>query len=419
MNILSALGTAVTLVYALVIASYYVLLLVPVRRAATTRRKRSITVIVPAHNEESRIARCVQQLIDEPFDGTKRIIVVDDGSVDGTTKAMRPLLRRGVELLRKKHTGKADSLNVVLRKARTEFIAVVDGDSFIGAGSLQAMVDAADVPGVGAATCVVKVHNNKALLGMWLHIEQLYNTLVRRLFCKLNMNAVTPGPLGVYRRSALLTVGGFSTDGFSEDMDVTIQLVRAGHRVAFVEAAVSSTVMPVSFAGFVRQRTRMLRGMMHILKRHLRPGMRPLDLYTLPLYLFTYVQAVVMGGITLWQLSSGYWAYFASKGMWLGWPVAKFFLQWFSVAGFLRWAYAVFSGAEPLTLLAGLGIGTTLLTYPLFLYAILRFDRSLRLHHLLPLVFMFPYWLLIMVLAIGCLPELFRREQYNKWAKTE
>ena len=60
---------------------------------------------------------------------------------------------------------------------------------------------------------------------MWFHIEQLYNSLIRLLFSKINANVTTPGPLSVYRKKELMDAGGFSTEGFSEDVDITIRLI--------------------------------------------------------------------------------------------------------------------------------------------------------------------------------------------------
>lgn len=415
LNLTDTLTLVITACFLLFVLSYYVLLFIPRRLPPREKRYRSVSVIIPAHNEEERIETCVRRILDEPFDGTKEVFVLDDGSRDKTATVARAI--PGITFISKAHTGKADTINLALKKATGDAIVIVDGDSYTEHGSLQRMVDAVGLEGVGAATCAVKVVNRKTVLGVWLHLEQLYNSLMRRLFCKLNMNAVTPGPLSAFRADALRSIDGFSTDGLSEDADVTIRMVHAGHRVVFVDGAASGTIMPVTLKGFFRQRMRFIRGMVHLLKKHLRLSTLLLDIYTLPLLFFTYVQAVVMGSITIWRIAHDYYIYFAAKGTYIGWPVLEFFFNWLSLVGFARWAYSIAAGLEPLSIVAGLGIATTILSYPLYIYAALKFDRRLDLWHLVGIMFMFPYFLLLMVCAIIGLPELFRKEQYNRWTK--
>jgi len=254
---------------------------------------------------------------------------------------------------------------------------------------------------------------------MWSHIEQLYNSLMRSLLAKINANITTPGPLSVYRRKELSEIGGFSTEGFSEDVDVTIRLIRKGYHVGFAEKAVSETNIPYDVKGFFRQRIRFARGLVNILKRHMQVNTSIIDIYTLPIFLFFYIQAVIMGSFILYQIFSGYFQYFASQGIFLSFSVLKFFFEWLSIVGFARWFLSVILGQTPLTFVTIVGIVSTLLSYPLFIIAIYKFDRKFDLWHLIPFVFMFPFWLMIMAIYILFLPEYFRKRQYNIWKKNE
>ena len=176
--------------------------------------------------------------------------------------------------------------------------------------------------------------------------------------------------------------------------------------------------MPYDTKGFLRQRTRFARGILNIFKRHMQLNTTIIDIYTLPLFLFSYIQAIIMGSFTIYQIVSGYNTYFASKAIYFNLSVLKFFFEWFSIVGFIKWFVGVFSGQTPLTFVAMVGIVATLLSYPLFLMAIIRFDRKFDLWHLIPIFFMFPFWLLIMVIYILMAPDYFRK-QYNIWKKNE
>jgi len=414
---LQNLPAIITFIFLLIILSYYVLLFIKPKKSKADKSFSSITVIIPAHNEAEYIKECIESVIAADFKGNKQVIVVDDGSKDITSEIVSNF--KQVELIKIKHSGKSASMNMALSKASSDLIAIVDGDSYIHKNALIEMAHELERKNIVAACGVVKVRNRKKIFPMWSHIEQLYNSLMRSLFAKINANITTPGPLSMYRRKELMEIGGFSTEGFSEDVDVTIRLIRKGYHIGFAEKSVSETNIPYDVKGFFRQRIRFARGLLNILKRHMQFNKGIIDIYTLPLLLFIYLQAVIMGSFIIYQIFTGYFQYFASKGIFMSLGVLKFFFEWFSIVGFVRWAYSIIIGQTTLTFVAIVGIVSTLLSYPLFLFAIIKFDRKFDLWHLIPFFFMFPFWLLIMLIHIAFLPEYFRKKQYNIWKKNE
>ncbi|MBI2548319.1 glycosyltransferase family 2 protein [Candidatus Woesearchaeota archaeon] len=410
------LTNTITVIFFVVILSYYVLLFIKRKSAIAEKKFNSISIIIPAHNEEKYIADCLASVIDARFDGDKEIIVVDDGSKDKTSEIVA---RFKVTLLKTEHTGKSNAINKALALAKGDLIAVVDADSVIHKDSLTELTKEVEKKNVVAACCPVKVKNRKKFICLWLHIGEIYYSLMRNIFSKVNANITTPGPLSVYRKKELLEIGGFSTDCFSEDADVTIRLIRKGYTIGFSEKAMAETNMPYDAKGFFRQRTRFARGLIKLLKKHLQLNNSIIDLYTLPLFLFGYVQSLIMGSWLVYQIISGYTTYFYSKGIYFNWLVLKFFFEWFSLVGTIKWMITVFQGQTPLTFITIAGILATLLSYPLYLIAILKYDKKIDLWHLIPLFFMFPFWLLMMMIQIICIPEYFKKEQYNKWKKNE
>ena len=415
---LEHLPAIITFIFLLTVLSYYALIFIKKRKSKPVHKFSSITVIIPAHNEEKYIANAIESVLSADFNGKKQIIVVDDGSIDRTYEIASKFKKNGVRVIKTRHLGKSSSLNTALRYAKGDIIAVIDGDSYIQKDALRMLTKELERKDVVAATGIVKVKNRKKFICMWIHIEQLYNSLMRLLLSKIDANIVTPGPLSMYRRKELMQVGGFSTKGFSEDIDVTIRLIRKGYKIGFAEGAVAETNMPYDAKGFLRQRTRFARGILNIFKRHMQLNTTIIDLYTLPLFLFSYIQAVIMGSFTVYQIVSGYNTYFASKAIYFNLSVLKFFFEWFSIVGFVKWFAGILSGQIPLTFVAIVGIVATLLSYPLFFMAIIKFDRKFDLWHLIPIFFMFPFWLLIMVIYILMAPDYFRK-QYNIWKKNE
>ncbi len=437
------LANIITLFFLLVVLSYYFLLFFPKKSYPYDKSYSSVTIVVPAHNEEKHILECLDSVVNAKFNGSKQIIVIDDGSIDKTAEAVgfyivnclknssskNGLQKRcrlsgsnKITLIRTKHSGKSRSINRALEIAEGDLIAIVDADSIISENSLVELTKVVRQKGFAAACCPVLVKNRKKHILMWVHLEQLFNSLLRHIFSKVNANVTTPGPLSVYDKKALLKIGGFSVEGFSEDVDVTIKLIRLGYKVGFSDKAFAQTYMPHDFKGFMRQRTRFARGLINILRRHMRLNTALIDIYTLPLLLFGYVQAVIMGSFTIYQIVSGYINYFFSKGAVFNIQVVKFFFEWLSIVGFAKWCYFVFHSFISMSgigIIALVGVISGLLSYPLYFYSIAKFDKRFDIYHVIPVFFMFPFWLLIMVIYIFCLPEMLRKKQYNIWKKNE
>lgn len=389
------------------------LILWPERSPGPGAPPATLTVVVPAHNEAAGIADCLRSLQAAAFVGHRAIVVVDDGSGDDTARIAEGF---GVTVIRTEHLGKARAINAALRVSHGELVAVVDADSVIAPDALVEAAARFTAPEVAAVCATVKVRNRRALLGMWLHIEQLFNSVLRAAFAKVNATIVTPGPLSVYRRAALDRVGGFSPDGYSEDVDIALRLIAAGYRVAAAPRAISETTMPVSARGFVRQRLRFTHGWIHVFRAHLRPGRTAATLLALPLALYGFVQSVVMSALMTSALAGAYAEEVARQGS-LVQPAPLFVLYRLSVYGLLSWIHAVATHPHALTPWVAAQLVASVLPYPIYLYAIARFDRRIDVWHVIPLVFMFPFWLVVMLLHVAAVPAVWAAVPRNRWTK--
>ena len=91
-----------------------------------------ISVIIPAYNSESTLESCVASVLDQTYLETE-IVIVDDGSVDGTLKMGNRLssIYNNVRVESIKHAGPSAARNAGLRLARGRYIAFVDSDDRI------------------------------------------------------------------------------------------------------------------------------------------------------------------------------------------------------------------------------------------------------------------------------------------------
>ena len=158
------LPATITFVFLLVILSYYILVFIKPKKPKQERKFASISIIIPAHNEEKYIADAIESALNAYFNGKKQIIIMDDGSIDKTYEIALKYAQRGVEVIRTAHSGKAASLNRALSRAMGDIVAVVDGDSYIHKDALNLMAKELESGNVAAATGVVKVRNRKKFI---------------------------------------------------------------------------------------------------------------------------------------------------------------------------------------------------------------------------------------------------------------
>ena len=241
------------------------------RRRPRAGSDEPVTVIIPAYNEREGIEWAVRSAL--AAGPRVSVVVVDDGSTDGTADLVERIARRrpDVRLIRQANAGKAAALNTGLAAARTEFVVMMDGDTVLEPGSVPALVRNFADPTVAAVSGNAKVGNRGRLLGRWQHIEYVCGfNLDRRLFDVLECMPTVPGAVGAFRRSAVLRAGGVPTDTLAEDTDLTMALERGGWRVVYEEEARALTEAPATLAELWKQRYRWCYGTLQAVWKHRR-----------------------------------------------------------------------------------------------------------------------------------------------------
>ncbi len=229
-----------------------------------------VSVIVPAYNEERCIAATVRSLAESRYPEVE-VVVVDDGSTDGTAAIVEALGLAGVRLIRRENGGKAAALNTGVAAASHDLIVMVDGDTVFEPDAIERLVQPFADPGVGAVAGNVKVANRRGLIGRWQHIEYVIGfNIDRRVYDTLRCMPTIPGAIGAFRREALAQVGGVSGATLAEDTDLTMALGRAGWWVVYEEAARAWTEAPQSMRQLWLQRYRWSYGTMQAIWKHRR-----------------------------------------------------------------------------------------------------------------------------------------------------
>jgi cellulose synthase/poly-beta-1,6-N-acetylglucosamine synthase-like glycosyltransferase/peptidoglycan/xylan/chitin deacetylase (PgdA/CDA1 family) len=258
-----------------------------------------VTVLVPAYNEAVGIAQSVRSLVASHYPGLE-VLVIDDGSTDGTAGIVEALGLPHVRVIRQVNGGKAAALRTGTREASHEVLVMLDGDTVFEPDTIRKLVQPLRDPKVGAVSGNTKVGNRRGLLGRWQHLEYVAGfNLDRRLQDLLRCITTVPGAAGAFRREAVLAAGGLSTDTLAEDTDITMAILRAGYDVVHEERARAWTEAPSSVTDLWRQRWRWGYGTLQCIWKHRGAiGERSrLGLLGLPYMLFAQVVLPVLAPV--------------------------------------------------------------------------------------------------------------------------
>ena len=227
-----------------------------------------VTVLVPAYNEAVGIERAVRALVAADYPQVE-VVVIDDGSTDGTGDIVAGLGLPQVRLVRQANGGKAAALATGVQHASHDILVMLDGDTVFEPDTIRNLVQPLRDPTVGAVSGNTKVGNRRGLLGRWQHLEYVSGfNLDRRLLDLLGCITTVPGACGAFRRQAVEAAGGLSTETLAEDTDITMAVLRAGYRVVHEERARAWTEAPSTVTDLWRQRWRWGYGTLQCIWKH-------------------------------------------------------------------------------------------------------------------------------------------------------
>ena len=235
------------------------------------RSDAAVSILVPAFNEGLVIEAAIGSLLELDWHSFE-IIVIDDGSTDDTYE--RACTLEGVHgaatvrIIRKANAGKASALNTGLAVASSPFVLCMDADSRLSRDTLRLAMRHFSNPRIGAVAGNVKVVNRGTLWTRLQALEYIQGlNLPRRAQGFLRVVNIIPGPIGVFRREVMTQVGGYDTDTFAEDADVTIKILGAGWQIVYEPGAIAWTEAPETVHELLKQRYRWTRGILQALRK--------------------------------------------------------------------------------------------------------------------------------------------------------
>jgi cellulose synthase/poly-beta-1,6-N-acetylglucosamine synthase-like glycosyltransferase len=277
-----------------------------------------VTVLIPAHNEETVIVQTVKSVLASDLQDL-HIIVVNDGSGDRTGELLDGNFGQNprVTILHQVNRGKAAALARALGEAKTEIVVTIDADTEIEPDAISKLLRHFSDEKVGAVAGNVKVGNRSRWLTRWQALEYITSqNMEKRAFDLLNCITVVPGALGAWRKKAIEAAGGINADTVAEDADLTIGIRRLGWHVDYEEEAIAWTEAPETPGILIRQRFRWTFGTLQSFWKHsgtlFRPRYGTLGLVALPnIFIFQLLLPLIspvidllfLGTVIAWALS--------------------------------------------------------------------------------------------------------------------
>ena len=354
-----------------------------------------ISIIIPAYNEETRIKNCLDSILASSYKKDKiEIIVVDDGSTDNTPEVLK---NYGIKVLKQEHLGKSKALNKGILVAKNEFVLVIDADTKIDKDFIKEVVRPFSDKRVGATTGIIKLSNNKGILPMFQNVEYGFYNLIRHSFSDLFKNSVWfLGALACYRKKIIKKIGLFKTDSLTEDIDIAMDINRAGYKNISVGKAFGYTNVPTSLKSLYKQRARWWIGALQSLFKNRDMFSSKYGIPTLFLFknqIFWSIYALVYLPLLIYQVN-----YWLPYNLHSALAITIYLVRWFSLWGPLYVLYKLpTTGFSAFTFF---GVLTGIMVTIMLLIALKKFKHKFNFKNLAAIFFFFPYTIVLNIIIL-------------------
>ena len=243
----------------------------------------TISIMIPARNEEQVIERILQRMTELTYPKEKiEVIVIDDASTDRTGEKAKLFAKNYsfIRLVQRDLTeggrGKPEALNCGLKHVCGEIIYCFDADYYPQRDIFEKLTACFIDPKVGAVQGRVTVLNElDSLVTRLVALERTGGYRVDQFARnELGLIAQFGGTVGGFRRSLIEALGGWNPDMLAEDTDLTFRIYLAGFKVKYVNDADCYEEAVDNWRSYWRQRSRWAKGHMQCAFRHVWPVMR-------------------------------------------------------------------------------------------------------------------------------------------------
>jgi biofilm PGA synthesis N-glycosyltransferase PgaC len=201
----------------------------------TVRLHPRVTILVPAHNEEKVIERCLQSIFKNAYPNFD-VMVVNDASTDATKHIVNLYAKLHPEyklrvIHRHTNTGKGAALNYALtRYVKSKFVMMLDADSVLAPNAIERAISYFSDSAVVGVAANVQIMNEHTTLSILQKFEHMIGYRAKKTYSLTNCEYVIGGVASTYRTNAIRLVGYYDTDTLTEDISLSMKLVAKGNK---------------------------------------------------------------------------------------------------------------------------------------------------------------------------------------------
>ena len=229
-----------------------------------------VTILIPVYNAKRTIKKVVDSILCQKYRGKIHIIVIDDGSADGTLKLLKSMnCDCKIKVLETCHRGKSYALNEGLKHVKTDYVITVDSDTYLHPLAVKCIMNKlvnSDKKVVATAGSIFVQNDRKNFvtkLQQWDYTLGIFG--VKMYQGSYNSTLVAQGAFSAYKTKQIKEIGGWQPC-VGEDIVLTWNLLSKGYQTNFAKNAVAFTEVPDTFKDLFRQRKRWARGMIEAFK---------------------------------------------------------------------------------------------------------------------------------------------------------